>query len=141
MRTDVLGVLKELQVPLVRYPGGQVFLLSMVDAYLPSFVHRNFVSSYRWQDGVGPKELRPRRPELAWLTEESNQFGTDEFVVFCEKLGAEPFMCFNMGTGTLEDALAWVEYCNRYVIILPFSIPDQLNNPLFIARLIRTMLT
>jgi len=63
-------------------------------------------------DGVGPKELRPRRPELAWLTEESNQFGTDEFIAWCRTLGAEPYICLNMGTGTLEDALGWVEYCN-----------------------------
>ncbi|KAF7304465.1 Glycoside hydrolase family 51 protein [Mycena chlorophos] len=93
-RKDVLAALKELKVPVVRYPGG------------------NFVSTYRWQDGVGPKELRPRRPELAWLTEESNQFGTDEFVAWCRELGAEPYLCLNMGTGTLEDALGWLEYCN-----------------------------
>ncbi|KAJ3560185.1 hypothetical protein NP233_g11003 [Leucocoprinus birnbaumii] len=93
-RLDVLDALKELRVPLVRYPGG------------------NFVSTYRWQDGIGPKELRPRRPELAWLTEESNQFGTDEFIEWCRTVGTEPFICLNMGTGTLEDALAWVEYCN-----------------------------
>nr|GAT43895.1 glycoside hydrolase family 51 protein [Mycena chlorophos] len=93
-RKDVLAVLKELKVPVVRYPGG------------------NFVSTYRWQDGVGPKELRPRRPELAWLTEESNQFGTDEFIAWCRELGAEPYLCLNMGTGTLEDALGWLEYCN-----------------------------
>ncbi|KAF8873880.1 glycoside hydrolase family 51 protein [Infundibulicybe gibba] len=93
-RLDVLDALKELRMPLVRYPGG------------------NFVSSYRWQDGIGPRELRPRRPELAWLTEESNQFGTDEFISWCRTLGTEPFICLNMGTGTLEDALAWVEYCN-----------------------------
>ncbi|KAJ8454439.1 hypothetical protein ONZ45_g19305 [Pleurotus djamor] len=83
-RKDVMAALKDLKVPIVRYPGG------------------NFVSSYRWQDGIGPRELRPRRPELAWLSEESNQFGT----------GTEPYICLNMGTGTLEDALAWVEYCN-----------------------------
>lgn len=61
-RTDVMQVLRELNVPLVRYPGG------------------NFVSTYKWQDGVGPKELRPRRPELAWLTEETNQFGTGMYL-------------------------------------------------------------
>lgn len=94
LRTDVLEVLKELKAPIFRYPGG------------------NFVSSYRWQDGIGPRENRPRRPELAWLTEESNHFGTDEFMVFCREVGAEPYICLNMGTGTLEDALAWLEYCN-----------------------------
>ncbi|KAJ7921426.1 glycoside hydrolase family 51 protein [Mycena leptocephala] len=93
-RTDVLQALKDLNVPIVRYPGG------------------NFVSSKAILDGVGPKELRPRRPELAWLTEESNQFGTDEFIQWCRLLGAEPYICLNMGTGTLEDALAWLEYCN-----------------------------
>ncbi|KAJ3735517.1 glycoside hydrolase family 51 protein [Lentinula guzmanii] len=93
-RKDVLSVLKELNVPIFRYPGG------------------NFVSSYKWQDGIGPKHLRPRRPELAWLTEESNQFGTDEFMQFCKAMNAEPYICLNMGTGTLEDALAWLEYCN-----------------------------
>ncbi|KAK7451721.1 hypothetical protein VKT23_012400 [Stygiomarasmius scandens] len=93
-RKDVLAALKELNVPIFRYPGG------------------NFVSSYRWQDGIGPKHLRPRRPELAWLTEESNQFGTDEFMEFCRAMDAEPYICLNMGTGTLEDALAWLEYCN-----------------------------
>ncbi|KAF8589969.1 glycoside hydrolase family 51 protein [Ramaria rubella] len=93
-RLDVLEVLKTLDMPLVRYPGG------------------NFVSTYRWQDGIGPKESRPRRPELAWLSEESNQFGTDEFMLWCKTLGTEPYLCFNMGTGSLEDALAWVEYCN-----------------------------
>ncbi|KAK0438303.1 glycoside hydrolase family 51 protein [Armillaria borealis] len=93
-RSDVMAVLKDLKIPIVRYPGG------------------NFVSSYRWQDGVGPKEQRPRRPELAWLSEESNLFGTDEFIDFCHELGTEPFICLNMGTGTLEDALAWLEYCN-----------------------------
>ncbi|KAH9475529.1 putative alpha-L-arabinofuranosidase C [Psilocybe cubensis] len=59
-RKDVMEALKALKIPIVRYPGG------------------NFVSTYRWQDGVGPRELRPRRPELAWLTEESNQFGTGD---------------------------------------------------------------
>ncbi|KAK0481303.1 glycoside hydrolase family 51 protein [Armillaria novae-zelandiae] len=72
-RSDVMAVLKDLKIPIVRYPGG------------------NFVSSYRWQDG--------RRPELAWLSEESNLFGTDEFIDFCRELGTEPF-------------ISWLEYCN-----------------------------
>ncbi|KAJ7214566.1 glycoside hydrolase family 51 protein [Mycena pura] len=93
-RTDVLQALKDLNVPVVRYPGG------------------NFVSSYRWHDGVGPKNQRPRRPELAWLTEESNQFSTDEFIEWCRLLGAEPYICLNMGTGTLNVALGWLEYCS-----------------------------
>ncbi|KAK9378059.1 glycoside hydrolase superfamily [Kockiozyma suomiensis] len=93
-RLDVAKALKDLEMPVVRYPGG------------------NFVSSYHWMDGVGPKENRPRRPELAWLGEESNHFGTDEFMEWCEFIGTEPYLCLNMGTGTLDEALAWLEYCN-----------------------------
>ncbi|KIO29600.1 hypothetical protein M407DRAFT_21335 [Tulasnella calospora MUT 4182] len=69
-------------------------------------------NSYRWKDGIGPKELRPRRPELAWGSEESNQFGTDEFIRWCRDASVEPYICLNMGTRALEDALDWVEYCN-----------------------------
>ena len=80
-RKDVIEALKELEIPVVRYPGG------------------NFVSTYHWLDGVGPCENRPRRPELAWLGEESNQFGTDEFMKWCEIVGTEPYLCLNFGTG------------------------------------------
>jgi alpha-N-arabinofuranosidase len=93
-RTDVIASMQELRCPIVRYPGG------------------NFVATYRWQDGIGPRESRPKRPELAWLGVESNQFGTDEFMEWCKLVGTEPYLCLNMGTGTLEDALAWLEYCN-----------------------------
>ncbi|KAH9206240.1 glycoside hydrolase superfamily [Leptodontidium sp. 2 PMI_412] len=93
-RKDVIKCMKELQVPVVRYPGG------------------NFVATYRWQDGVGPREKRPKRPELAWDGIETNQFGTDEFMQWCAAVGTEPYLALNMGTGTLEDAMAWVEYCN-----------------------------
>jgi alpha-N-arabinofuranosidase len=93
-RQDVLGLLRELRVSVLRWPGG------------------NFVSNYHWADGVGPQDERPRRPELAWGGEESNRFGTDEFLAYCTTLGAEPYICLNMGTGTLAEALAWVEYCN-----------------------------
>ncbi|KAI0069537.1 glycoside hydrolase [Panus rudis PR-1116 ss-1] len=92
-RKDVLEVLRdELNTPLVRWPGG------------------NYASSYRWEDGVGKE--RNRRPELAWGGEESNQFGTDEFIAWCRQAKIEPFIVLNMGTGTLEDALHWIEYCN-----------------------------
>lgn len=84
-RTDVIDCMKELRVPVVRYPGG------------------NFVATYNWQDGVGPREKRPKRPELAWLGTESNQFGTDEFMTWCSIVGAEPYLALNMGTGTLEQ--------------------------------------
>ncbi|KAI0133670.1 glycoside hydrolase superfamily [Xylariales sp. AK1849] len=93
-RTDVIDSIKELNVPVIRYPGG------------------NFVATYRWQDGIGPRENRPKRPELAWNGVESNQFGTDEFIEWCRIVNTEPYICLNMGTGTLEDGLAWLEYCN-----------------------------
>ena len=82
-RKDVIEAIKELNVPVVRYPGG------------------NFVATYHWCDGVGPLENRPRRPELAWLGVESNQFGTDEFMKWCELVGTEPYICLNFGTGGL----------------------------------------
>ncbi len=93
-RQDVLSLLRGLRMGVLRWPGG------------------NFVSNYHWADGIGPKDQRPRRPELAWGGEESNRFGTDEFMSYCAELGTEPYVCLNMGTGTLEEALAWVEYCN-----------------------------
>ncbi|KAG9083082.1 hypothetical protein FS749_006316 [Ceratobasidium sp. UAMH 11750] len=94
-RKDVLHLIRdELKVPIVRWPGG------------------NFVSAYQWQDGIGPKENRPRRPELAWGSEESNLFGMDEYIAWCREAKTEPYICLNMGTGTLTDALAWLEYAN-----------------------------
>jgi alpha-N-arabinofuranosidase len=93
-RKDVLGLLRDLRLGVLRWPGG------------------NFVSNYHWEDGIGPKDARPRRPELAWGGEEPNRFGTDEFLAYCAELGTEPYCCLNMGTGTLTEALAWVEYCN-----------------------------
>jgi len=93
-RTDVLEALRPLRMPLVRWPGG------------------NFVSGYTWTDGIGPVDRRPRRLELAWHDVESNRFGTDEYIAWCRELGTEPFICVNMGTGTMEEARSWVEYCN-----------------------------
>jgi alpha-L-arabinofuranosidase len=93
-RKDVLALLRELRLGVLRWPGG------------------NFVSNYHWTDGIGPKQTRPRRPELAWGGEEPNTFGTDEFLAYCAELGTSPYFCLNMGTGTLAEALAWVEYCN-----------------------------
>jgi alpha-N-arabinofuranosidase len=94
MRKDVLEAARKLRVTQLRWPGG------------------NFVSGYHWQDGVGPKQDRPARFDLAWRERESNRFGTDEFMSFCRKLGTEPYICVNMGTGTLDEAAGWVEYCN-----------------------------
>lgn len=94
LRTDVLDALRRLKMPVMRYPGG------------------NFVSGYRWSDGVGPVETRPARPELAWETIEPNLFGTNEFVKFCRKLNSEPYFVVNCGDGDMREARDWVEYCN-----------------------------
>ncbi|NIA29095.1 MAG: alpha-N-arabinofuranosidase [Actinobacteria bacterium] len=93
-RKDVLKAAKGLNVTILRYPGG------------------NFVSDYHWLDGIGPKDQRPTRLDLAWKTLEPNTFGTDEFIAYCRKLGTEPYLAVNMGTGTLDEAKNWVEYCN-----------------------------
>jgi alpha-N-arabinofuranosidase len=93
-RKDVLAALRELNYRTVRYPGG------------------NFLSGYRWQDGVGPKDQRPRRRDLAWNSIETNQFGTNEFMEWCKAVGTEPMLGVNMGTGTIQDAANLVEYCN-----------------------------
>ena len=93
-RRDVLEAARGLRIPVLRWPGG------------------NFVSGYHWTDGIGPAEQRPRRVELAWHGEEPNLFGTNEFIEYCRVLGTEPYICVNMGTGTMDEAQAWVEYCN-----------------------------
>ena len=93
-RTDVAREIKDLGVPIVRYPGG------------------NFVSGYNWLDGVGPKAQRPVVLDRAWNSIETNQFGTNEFIEWCGMVGAEPLLGMNFGTGTVESAVAYVEYCN-----------------------------
>jgi alpha-N-arabinofuranosidase len=93
-RTDVIAEVKGLGVPIMRYPGG------------------NFVSGYNWLDGVGPKDQRPTVLERAWNSIETNQFGTNEFIQWCRLVGTEPLLGFNLGTGTPEQAVAYVEYCN-----------------------------
>ena len=93
-RQDVLELLKPLRIPVLRWPGG------------------NFASNYHWEDGIGPRGERPSRTELAWGGVEPNHFGTDEFLAYCAELGASPYICLNMGTGSLSEALDWVEYCN-----------------------------
>lgn len=94
-RKDVLEEVKKLNVPIVRYPGG------------------NFVSGYNWEDGIGPRELRPKRLELAWGVTESNEFGTDEFMKWCKKAGTECMMAVNLGLRGAEEARRLVEYCNH----------------------------
>lgn len=91
---DVIRFLKEARLPLLRWPGG------------------NFVSGYRWKDGMGPVDSRPTVPNPAWGALEYNLFGTDEFMAFCREVGCEPMICINAGDGTPEEAAEWVEYCN-----------------------------
>ncbi len=93
-RKDVLQAAKNLDVTQLRWPGG------------------NFSSNYNWKDGIGPRDKRPPRLEMAWGTVESNRFGTHEFLDYAEMLGTEPYICTNLGTGTWNDAQQWVEYCN-----------------------------
>jgi alpha-N-arabinofuranosidase len=93
-RKDTLEEIKKVNVPIIRYPGG------------------NFVSGYNWLDGVGPKKDRPVVLDKAWNSLNSNQFGTDEFMAWCKLAGTKPLMGLNLGTGTPEQAAALVEYCN-----------------------------
>ena len=94
LRRDVIDLVRELGVPIVRYPGG------------------NFVSGYRWEDGIGPREQRPSRLDPAWHVTETNEFGLHEFMDFAAKAGVEPMMAINLGTRGITEALDLVEYCN-----------------------------
>lgn len=93
-RKDVIDLVKELQIPIVRYPGG------------------NFVSNFYWEDSVGPVEDRPKRLELAWRSTEPNLVGINEFSSWCKKVGAEPMQALNLGTRGIEAACNLLEYCN-----------------------------
>lgn len=93
-RTDFIQLVKELHIPVVRWPGG------------------NYVSGYNWEDGIGPKDQRPVRLDLAWNQIDHNQMGTDEYAKLCSLIGAENFVCINAGLGTLDQARYWIEYCN-----------------------------
>ncbi|MCY4527087.1 MAG: hypothetical protein OXB89_10835 [Anaerolineaceae bacterium] len=94
LRRDVLAALRELNFRSIRYPGG------------------NFLSGYDWEDGIGPRDQRPARRDLAWQTVESNHFGSDEFIDFCRAINSEPMLAANMGTASIQDAANLVEYCN-----------------------------
>ncbi len=94
-RRDVLDLVRELKVPVVRYPGG------------------NFVSSFDWEDSVGPVESRPRRLDLAWRTTEPNTFGLNEFMAWAKEAGTEVMMAVNLGTRGIDAARNLVEYCNH----------------------------
>lgn len=93
-RKDVLELVQELKVPIIRYPGG------------------NFVSNFYWEDSVGPKEQRKQRLDLAWRTLETNEFGLDEFSKWSKKAGSDIMMAVNLGTRGISDALNLLEYCN-----------------------------
>ena len=94
-RKDTLALVKELNVPIVRYPGG------------------NFVSGYRWEDGIGPVSQRPRRTELAWRTIEPNTVGVNEFADWAKRANTEVMMAVNLGTRGIDAARDFIEYCNH----------------------------
>ena len=91
-RTDVIEALRRIKTPIIRWPGGC------------------YVSAYDWHLGVGKNRVPSF--DKAWRVEETNEFGTDEFIKLCKKLGCEPYICTNAGTGTAEEMSNWVEYCN-----------------------------
>lgn len=93
-RQDVTELIRPLNLSCIRYPGG------------------NFLSGYDWRDGIGPKELRPVRAELAWFALEPNQVGTDDFLQWCERLGTSAMLGVNLGTGTPQSACDLLEYVN-----------------------------
>ena len=94
MRQDVIELIRKLNVPMVRYPGG------------------NFVSGYNWEDGVGPKEDRSEKLDLAWGVVETNEFGLNEFMDWAKKADTAPMMAVNLGTRGIDEARNIVEYCN-----------------------------
>jgi alpha-L-arabinofuranosidase len=94
LRPDTLALLKQLDSPMYRWPGG------------------NFVSGYDWRDGIGDRDRRPPRKNPAWTGVEHNDFGTDEFIAFCRELNTEPMIAVNTGFGDAYSAAQWVEYCN-----------------------------
>lgn len=93
-RKDVMELVKKLNVPIVRYPGG------------------NFVSGYNWEDGTGPRDKRPKKLELAWGTVETNQVGIDEFQEWAKRADTDIMMAVNLGTRGADEARQLVEYCN-----------------------------
>jgi alpha-N-arabinofuranosidase len=99
IRKDVISALREISPPVIRWPGGC------------------FADTYHWKDGIGPKKQRPSIINSTWggVTED-NSFGTHEFLDFCELIGAEPYICLNVGSGTVQEAAEWVEYVNSSAI-------------------------
>jgi alpha-N-arabinofuranosidase len=93
-RRDVVELVRELGVSTIRYPGG------------------NFVSGFRWEDSVGPRDQRPRRLDLAWHSTETNEFGLHEFADWLELVGSDPMLAVNLGTRGTAEALDLLEYAN-----------------------------
>lgn len=95
VRIDVLEALKQVEAPVIRWPGGC------------------FADDYHWRDGIGTRSERPRRINIHWGNViETNAFGTHEFMAFCREVGADPYFCGNVGSGTVQEMRDWVEYCN-----------------------------
>ncbi len=94
-RRDVIEKVRELKVPIVRYPGG------------------NFVSGFNWEDSIGPRDQRPKRLDLAWFTTESNEFGLHEFCRWCKEIDARVMYAVNLGTRGPDEARNIVEYANH----------------------------
>jgi alpha-N-arabinofuranosidase len=92
LRNDVVAALKELRIPVLRWPGGC------------------FADEYHWRDGIGPRDQRPRRPNASWGGVDTNAFGTHEFMDLCEMLGAEPYINGNLGSGSPQEMMEWIEY-------------------------------
>jgi alpha-L-arabinofuranosidase len=94
MRGDVAQLVRDLDIPMVRYPGG------------------NFVSAYNWEDGIGPRDKRPTRLDLAWHTSDDNAVGVHEFIAWCDTVGTKPMLAINLGSRGLDEARNFVEYVN-----------------------------
>jgi alpha-N-arabinofuranosidase len=94
LRRDVIAAARALNVPVIRWPGGC------------------FADVYHWEDGIGPRAARQPKPNTHWKTDEPNKFGTDEFLNWSNQIGARQYININLGTGTLDEALRWLEYCN-----------------------------
>lgn len=92
LRNDVVMALKELHVPVLRWPGGC------------------FADEYHWRDGIGPRDKRPKRPNASWGGVDTNAFGTHEFLELCDLLGADPYINGNVGSGTPQEMMEWIEY-------------------------------
>jgi alpha-N-arabinofuranosidase len=95
IRKDIVAALRHIKIPNLRWPGGC------------------FADEYHWKDGIGTQKERPRMINTHWGgVSEDNSFGTHEFIDLCEQLGCEPYICGNVGSGTVQELSQWIEYCN-----------------------------